>query len=78
MSRYTAQQYRTYCEIRGHIVGCRIFFAFLLGVVFIALKLFGQIGWSWWWVTAPYWGAVAYGLIATLAIAIFGVAGDAS
>lgn len=24
-------------------------------IVFLVLKLIGQIGWSWWWVTAPLW-----------------------
>lgn len=28
----------------------------LLGVAFIVLKLTGVINWSWWWVTAPFWG----------------------
>ena len=38
----------------------------LLGVVFIVLKLCGVIGWSWWWVTAPFWiplALVAVGLV---------------
>jgi len=28
----------------------------LLGVAFVVLKLTGFITWSWWWVTAPFWG----------------------
>ena len=28
----------------------------LLTLLFIALKLTGHIGSSWWWVTAPLWG----------------------
>jgi len=28
----------------------------ILGIVFITLKLCGQIAWSWWWVLAPFWG----------------------
>lgn len=28
----------------------------LLGVAFVVLKLTGYINWSWWWVTAPFWG----------------------
>ncbi len=35
----------------------------LLGVVFVTLKLTGYIDWSWWWVTAPFWGGFAIGLI---------------
>lgn len=34
----------------------------LLGVVFVTLKLLGitaVASWSWWWVTAPFWGGVA-------------------
>ena len=27
----------------------------LLGVLFVALKLTGQIDWSWFWVLAPFW-----------------------
>ncbi len=30
----------------------------LLGVLFVALKLTGVIDWSWWWVTAPFWGGI--------------------
>lgn len=31
----------------------------LLGVLFVGLKLGGVIDWSWWWVTAPFWGGFA-------------------
>jgi len=31
----------------------------LLGVAFVVLKLCGVIGWSWWWVTCPFWGGLA-------------------
>jgi hypothetical protein len=27
----------------------------VLFLVFLVLKLIGQITWSWWWVTAPLW-----------------------
>ena len=27
----------------------------LLTIVFVALKLFGAINWSWWWVVSPLW-----------------------
>ncbi|MBP5202283.1 hypothetical protein J6Z39_09105 [bacterium] len=30
-------------------------FNWLLGIVFVTLKLCNVIGWSWWWVTAPFW-----------------------
>lgn len=35
----------------------------LLGVVFVTLKLCGVIGWSWWWVTFPFWGGLSIALI---------------
>jgi hypothetical protein len=28
----------------------------MLGVAFVVLKLCDKIDWSWWWVTAPFWG----------------------
>ncbi len=39
----------------------------LLGVAFVVLKLTGVITWSWWWVTAPFWGGLA------LVLGIFGI-----
>lgn len=27
----------------------------LLGILFVALKLTGQIDWSWFWVLSPFW-----------------------
>ncbi|MGH8160975.1 MAG: hypothetical protein ACRESR_02260 [Gammaproteobacteria bacterium] len=38
--------------------------ATLVGIVFVILKFVGVIGWSWWWVTAPFWGPPA--LVLTL------------
>lgn len=34
----------------------------ILTIVFIILKLLGKITWSWWWVLAPLWIPVAFGL----------------
>jgi hypothetical protein len=46
----------------------------LLGVAFVVLKLCHVINWSWWWVTAPFWGGVALVLvIAVGALAILGL-----
>lgn len=45
----------------------------LLGVVFVTLKLTGYIDWSWWWVTAPFWGGLA--LLAGILLVIAIVAG---
>jgi len=41
----------------------------LLGVVFVTLKLTHTIDWSWWWVTAPFWGPAA------LVLALFIIGG---
>lgn len=38
-------------------------------ILFLALKLLGKIGWSWWWVTSPLWGPSAV-IIAILAITL--------
>ena len=35
----------------------------LLGVLFVGLKLTDVITWSWWWVTAPFWGGIAFVLL---------------
>lgn len=43
----------------------------LLGVMFVGLKLTGYIDWSWWWVTAPFWG----GFVFVIAAAILGFLG---
>lgn len=43
----------------------------LLGVVFVVLKLTGYIDWSWWWVTAPFWGGFAVAGVIIAAILIF-------
>jgi len=46
----------------------------VLGVVFIVLKLVGVIGWSWWWVLAPFWGSLALGLVAVALLALVAAA----
>jgi hypothetical protein len=45
----------------------------LLGVLFVGLKLTGYITWSWWWVTAPFWGGFLFivFIILILGITIF-------
>lgn len=35
-------------------------------LVFLTLKLCGIIAWSWWWVLAPLWGAIALGIVNSL------------
>lgn len=34
----------------------------VLFIVFLVLKLTGNIDWSWWWVTSPLWIPIALGL----------------
>ena len=41
----------------------------ILGVVFVTLKLTGYIDWSWWWVTAPFWGGFA--LLLAILLVVF-------
>jgi hypothetical protein len=48
-------------------------FGTVLFLVFLVLKLTGNIGWSWWWVTSPLWipitlGAVIIGVVGIVAI----------
>ena len=47
----------------------------LLGVVFVTLKLCGVINWSWWWVTAPFWGgfALVFAILAAVGLIAGGV-----
>lgn len=42
----------------------------ILFVVFLILKLTGNIDWSWWWVTSPLWIPVAI-VFAVFIIAAF-------
>lgn len=44
-------------------------FVGLLTIVFITLKLTGNIGWSWWWVLSPIWITV----LMVVAIILFAV-----
>jgi len=34
-------------------------YATILFIIFLVLKLMGNIDWSWWWVTSPLWISVA-------------------
>jgi hypothetical protein len=44
-------------------------FGTVLFLVFLVLKLTGNIDWSWWWVTSPLW------IPLTLGVAIIGIVG---
>lgn len=41
----------------------RISTADLIGILFLYLKLTGEINWSWWWVTAPFWVGITITII---------------
>ncbi len=43
-----------------------------LFLLFVYLKLTGEIAWSWWWVTAPLWGPVGaiFGAVALFALVL--------
>ena len=49
----------------------------LMGVLFVGLKLAGVIDWSWWWVTAPFWGGFALFLALFLVVLLVTVIKDA-
>ena len=38
----------------------------VVGIVFVILKLTDVIDWSWWWVTAPFWGPLALTVLLAL------------
>jgi len=47
----------------------------ILFLIFMTLKLTGNIDWSWWWVTSPLWipfalGGLVIGVIGIIAIII--------
>lgn len=43
----------------------KIGFLTILFCVFLVLKLYGVIAWSWWWVTSPLWiNAIIYVVLA--------------
>lgn len=48
----------------------------LLGVAFVVLKLCGVIKWSWWWVTAPFWGSLALSILIILGAFIYACVKD--
>lgn len=46
----------------------------ILFVVFLILKLTGDIDWSWWWVMSPLWIPIAIGIVfIILGIIILGI-----
>jgi membrane protein YdbS with pleckstrin-like domain len=49
----------------------------VLGVVFIVLKLTGNITWSWWWVLSPWWISFALVAVIILLVIAWAVIGSA-
>ena len=45
----------------------------LLAVVFITLRLLGQISWPWVWVLSPIWIPVAVAVVILLAVVVAGL-----
>ena len=43
----------------------------ILFVVFLVLKLTGNINWSWWWITSPLWLPVAIILTIIIGAIVF-------
>ena len=37
-------------------------------IVFLILKMTGNIDWSWWWVTSPIWIPIGIGVLVVLLI----------
>lgn len=52
-------------------------FLSLLGILFIGLKLTGNIAWSWWWVLSPLWipfaGAFLFVLVVLIIVVWFSI-----
>ena len=42
----------------------------LLGILFVGSKLAGFITWSWWLVTLPFWGGLAFLVVLSVVLAV--------
>ena len=42
----------------------------VLFIVFLVLKLIGEINWSWWWVSSPLWIPLAVAVIGFIILGI--------
>lgn len=45
----------------------------LMVLLFLGLKLTGNIAWSWWWVTAPLWGPLVVFLVVLFVLLLLAV-----
>jgi hypothetical protein len=43
----------------------------ILFIVFLVLKLTGEIDWSWWWVTSPLWLPLVLLLVTIIGAVVF-------
>lgn len=43
----------------------------ILGIIFIVLKLIGQVDWSWYWTLSPFHLPISFGLVFLGLIALF-------
>lgn len=48
----------TCSAVREDVVSHGGSLSFVLGIVFVVLKLTGTVPWRWIWVLAPFWGPV--------------------
>ena len=51
-------------------IGCTGFFAILLTVLFIGLKLTNQIDWGWIWVLSPIWIYALFALVILILVVV--------
>ena len=54
-----------------------ITFMSALGLLFVGLKLTGNIDWSWWWVLAPFWSGVAIVVVVLVVAFVFAIISSA-
>ena len=45
----------------------------MIFLVFLTLKLLGEIDWSWWWITAPLWGSFVIAFVFIIGIVVIDV-----
>ena len=54
-----------------------ITFMSALGLLFVGLKLTGNIDWSWWLVLAPFWSGVALVVVVLVVAFVFAIISSA-
>lgn len=77
MATWTKAEANAYIRISSKRGANRILFAWAFGAIWIVMKLAGSLdSWSWWWVTSPLWGSVAYCAFAIIDLFVFAAAND--